>query len=68
MTDAYGSMRFLAMFSASLLLTLIHSSAIPPLVVKTRGLNEEFSVSITFWLYCTNHSLFHVGRSVKGSY
>ena len=32
MTDAYGSLRFTAIFSASLLLTLLHSGAIPPLV------------------------------------
>jgi len=43
-----GSLRFSAIFSASILLTLLHSGAIPPLVVKTRGLNEDFSV---------NHSL-----------
>ena len=29
---------------------LLHSCAIPP-VVKTRGLNEDFSMSITVWLY-----------------
>ena len=48
MTDAYGSLRFSAIFSASLLFTLLHSGAIPPVVVKTRGLNEDFFV---------NHSL-----------
>jgi len=48
MTDAYGSLRFSAIFSASLLLT--HSGAIPPLV-KTQGLNED--LSITLWLYLT---------------
>jgi len=36
MTDAYGSLRISAIFSAILLLTLLHSVAIPPLV-KTRG-------------------------------
>ena len=36
-TDAYGSLHFLAIFSASLFLTLLHSSAITPLVVKTKG-------------------------------
>ena len=51
MTDAYGSLRFSAIFSASLLFTLLHSGAIPPVVVKTRGLNEDFSMSITLWLY-----------------
>ena len=51
MTDAYGCLRSLAIFSASLLLTLVDSGAIPPLVVKTRGLNEDFSMSITLWLY-----------------
>jgi len=30
MTDAYGSLRFSAIFSASLLLPLLHSCAIPP--------------------------------------
>jgi len=49
-TDAYGSLCFSAIFSASLLLSLLHSGAIPPLV-KTRGLNEDFSMSITLWLY-----------------
>jgi len=39
-------------FSASLVLTLVHCGAVPPLVVKTRGLNEDFSMSIiTLWLY-----------------
>jgi len=47
MTDACGSLRFSAIFSASLLFTLLHSGAIPPVVVKTRGLNEDFSMSIT---------------------
>ena len=37
MTDVYGSLRFSAIFSASLLFTLLHSGAIPPVVVKTRG-------------------------------
>jgi len=46
-TDAYGSLRFSAIFSASLLFTLLHSGAILPVVVKTRGLNEDFSMSIT---------------------
>ena len=45
--DAYGCLRFSAIFSASLLFTLLHSGAIPPVVVKTRGLNEDFSMSIT---------------------
>jgi len=51
MTNAYGSLRFSAIFSASLLFTLLHSGAIPQVVVKTRGLNEDFSMSITLWLY-----------------
>ena len=46
-TDAYSSLRFLAIFSASFLFTLLHYGAIPPVVVKTRGLNEDFSMSIT---------------------
>jgi len=52
MTDAYGSSRFSAIFSASLLftLTLLHSGAVPPVVVKTSGLNEHFSMSVTHWL------------------
>jgi len=29
----------------------LHSGAIPPVVVKTRGLNQDFSMSITLWLY-----------------
>ena len=36
MTDAYDSLRFSAIFSASLLFTLLHSGAIPPVIVKTR--------------------------------
>ena len=41
------------LFSASLLLNLVYSSAIPPLVVKTRKLNQDFPISITLslWLY-----------------
>jgi len=41
MTDAYGSVFQL----------LVHSDAISLLVVKTRGLNEDFSMSVTLWLY-----------------
>jgi len=51
MTDAYGSLSFSTIFSASLLLTLLHSGAIPLVVVKTTGLNEDFSMSITLWLH-----------------
>jgi len=51
MIDADVSLRFSAIFSASGLLTLLYSGAIPPVVVKTRELNEEFSMSITLWLY-----------------
>jgi len=51
MTDAYGSLHFSAIFSASLLFTLLHSGAILPVVVKTSGLNEDFSMSITLRLY-----------------
>jgi len=51
MTDAYGSLHFSAIFSASLLLTLLHSGAIPPVAVRTKGLNEDFSMSITLLLY-----------------
>jgi len=47
MTDAYSSLRFSAIFFASLLFTLLYSGAILPVVVKTRGLNEDFSLSIT---------------------
>ena len=39
MTHVYGSVRFSAIFSANVLLTVVHSDGIPPLV-KTRGLNE----------------------------
>ena len=66
-TDAYGSLRFSASFSASLLLTLLHSGAIPPLVVKTRGLNEDFSMSITLWLHLSFFSLHVVDRSLLGT-
>jgi len=44
MTDAYGSLHFSAIFSASLLFTPLYSDAIHPVVVKTRGLNEDFSI------------------------
>ena len=47
MTDAYGSLRSSAIFSASVLFTLLHSGDISPVVVKTRGLNEDFSMPIT---------------------
>jgi len=68
MTDAYGSLHFSAIFSTSLLLTLLHSGAIPTLVVKTRGLNEDFLMSITLWLYLSILSLFFiVGRSLLGT-
>jgi len=46
MTVAYGSLHF-----STSLLTLVHSGAIPLLVVKTIGLNEEFSMFIILWLY-----------------
>ena len=61
MTDACGSLRFSAILSAS------HSGAFPPIVVKTRGLNEDFIMSIT--LGCTYpSSRFHVfGRSLLGT-
>jgi len=38
---------FLAIFSANLLLTSVHSGAIPPLVVKARVLNNDSLMSIT---------------------
>ena len=47
MTNAYGSLRFSAIFSASLLFILLHSGAIPTVVVKTMGLREDFCMSIT---------------------
>jgi len=50
MTDAYGSLCFSAIFYPSLLFTLLHSGAILPVVVMTRGLNEDFSNYV-------NHSL-----------
>ena len=51
MTDAYGNLCFSSVFSASLLFTLLHSGAIPPVVAKTRGLNEDFSMSITLVVF-----------------
>ena len=57
MTDAYGSLHFSGIFSASLLFTFLHSGVIPPVVVKTRGLNKDFSMSITV---CNYPSPFHV--------
>ena len=72
MTDAHGSLCFSVIFSASLLftITLLHSGAISPVVVKTRGLNEDFSMSITLWLYCIYPSSpFHVvGRSLPRTF
>ena len=68
MTDAYGSLQLF--FSASLLFTLLHSGAIPPVVVKTRGLNEDFSMSITLSVfgYTYPSSPFHVvGRPLPRS-
>jgi len=63
MTDAYGSLCCVAIFSASLLLTLEPSHH---LLLKTKGLNEDFSISITLWLYL---SFFHVvGRPLLGTY
>jgi len=42
---------FFSYFFCQSFFTLLHSGAIPPVVVKTRGLNEDFSMSITLWLY-----------------
>jgi len=68
MTNAFGSVCFSVIFSASLLLTLAYSSAIPPLVMKTRELNENSSQCQSRF-GCTYPFLFHiVGRSVKGTY
>jgi len=39
LTDACGSLCFSAIFSAGLLLNLVHSGATPPFVLQTRGLN-----------------------------
>jgi len=53
---------FFSFFSAGLLLTLLYSGAIPPLVVKTKGLNDkDFSMSITLWLYLFFFCLFEHG-------
>jgi len=46
-----GFLHFSIIFSASLLLTLLHSGAIHLPVVKTRVMNVDFSMSITLWLY-----------------
>jgi len=45
----HGSLHFSAIFSA----TLVHSGAIPPLVVKTKGMTEDFSMSITILVVLT---------------
>jgi len=56
-------LRFSAIFSASLfLLTLMHAGAIPPLVVKTRGFNKDFSINTqemrrVLWLNITPWSI-----------
>jgi len=50
MTDAYGSLCFSAIFSSSLLITLLHSGAILPVVVKASGFIE-------WGLFYVNHSL-----------
>jgi len=63
-TDAYSSLRFSAIFFASLLLTLLHSGAISSPVLKTRGVNENLSICQSRFGY-TYPSLFHiVGRSL----
>ena len=68
MTDAYGCLRFSAIFSASLLFTLLHSGAIPPVVVKTRGLNEDFSICQSLFDCIYYPSPFHVvGRPLPGT-
>jgi len=64
MTDAYGSLRFSAIFSASLLFTLLHSGAIPPVVMMTRG----FSLCQSLFGCIYPSSPFHVvGRSLPGT-
>ena len=40
-----------AFFSYLFSQSFVHSGTIPPLVVKTRGLNGYFSMPITVWLY-----------------
>jgi len=46
-------------FSASLLLTMVYSVAISPLLVmKTRGLNDDFSMSMTLCVQDPSY-LFH---------
>jgi len=52
MTDVYGSLHSLAIFSASLLLTLMHSGDILAFVVKTKELNVETSQCQSF-CHCT---------------
>jgi len=42
---------WLPAFFSQFLLTLVHSGAIPPHAVNTRGLNKDFSMSVTLWLY-----------------
>jgi len=44
-------------FSASYLFTLLHSGAIPPLVVKTRGLNEDYLVEVFQEYYLWNATI-----------
>jgi len=41
MTDAYGSLAFFSYFFCQ---SFVDSGVIPPVVVKTRGLNEDFSM------------------------
>jgi len=67
MINAYGSLHFSAIFSASLLLTLVHYGAVPPLVVKAKGMNEDFSQcqSLFVCTYPFYPSLFQVVGSVS---
>ena len=65
MTDAYGSLRFSAIFSASFLFTLLHSGAIPPVVVKTQG--DWMKTSLCQSLFDCIYPFHVVGRSLPGT-
>jgi len=66
MRDAYDSLRFSAIFFLPVFLfRLLHSGVIPPVVVKTRVLNEDFSMSITLWLYLLLILLFFQNKTVR---
>ena len=56
-TWEYSSFVFHDISSATFLWNFVHSGAIPPVVVNTKGVNVAFSTCITRWLYLLFFSL-----------